>query len=97
MNDDKEKNSPPDAGAKGTRNMDAPRHPDARRDMDAMLAKVAETLGMAWRPGDDPCALLTALEDASGGVPEDVQEVLARIMDAASALERELATKPHDH
>jgi len=60
-------------------------------DASALLADLAGRAGIEWRPGDDPSALLTALEDADGGVPEAVQEVLALVQDAAEALERGLA------
>ena len=60
-------------------------------ELDALLADLAGRAGIRWRPGDDPSALLAALEDGDGGVPEAVQEVLALVQDAAEALERGLA------
>ena len=85
-NDPAEKNS----ASKGSREPDAPiaGAPDAS----ALLAEIAVQAGIAWRPGDDPSALLMAMEDAGGPLPEGVQEILARVLDAAGALERELAS-----
>ena len=103
---DAKKNVPPDGkktqrnGIQASEELEAPVNAPTVNDpavndpaLNDLLAKMADSAGVAWRPGDDPSTLLRALEDAGGGVPEAVQEVLARVTDAAEALERGLASR----